>query len=157
MLIIFKIIIDIKIIIFILSIKQKLPGCNRILPATVELSNRIHALETELAKAPKEAYACDGVSSRQHNEKNGGQDVWHYHLHLFPCYEGDHLYASEQALSDAEERARYACELKLIRRLWMTDESVPGLEAQYSPKIKKIVGKHPTILNENAHMKKIMG
>lgn len=40
------------------------------------------------------------------------QDVWHYHLHLFPRYEGDRLYASEPALSDAEERARYAGKLK---------------------------------------------
>lgn len=45
-------------------------------------------------------------------KKTAGKDVWHYHLHLFLRYEGDHLYASEQTLSDAEERARYACELK---------------------------------------------
>ncbi len=43
----------------------------------------------EVAIAFKEVYKCDGVSTRQHNEPAGGQDVWHYHLHVFPRYEGD--------------------------------------------------------------------
>ena len=36
------------------------------------------------ALAMKAAYACDGVSTRQHNEPAGNQEVWHYHLHVFP-------------------------------------------------------------------------
>ena len=47
------------------------------------LSHRIHDVEKKVALALKETYGCDGVSSRQHNEPCGNQDVWHYHLHVF--------------------------------------------------------------------------
>ena len=44
------------------------------------------------ATALKETYRCDGTSIRQHNEPAGNQDVWHYHIHVFPRYAGDNLY-----------------------------------------------------------------
>ena len=37
-------------------------------------------------------YKGDGVSTRQHNEPAGNQDVWHYHLHVFPRYQDDAFY-----------------------------------------------------------------
>jgi histidine triad (HIT) family protein len=45
-----------------------------------------------LACALKRAFRCDGVSTRQHNEPAGYQDVWHYHEHLTARFEGDDLY-----------------------------------------------------------------
>ena len=60
----------------------------------------------------KRLYKCDGVSSRQHNEPDGGQDVWHYHLHVFPRYKNDNLYAMSRTQTTAEERAVYAEKLK---------------------------------------------
>jgi hypothetical protein len=30
--------------------------------------------------AEQRSYGCDGISTRQHNEPSGGQDVWRYHL-----------------------------------------------------------------------------
>lgn len=78
----------------------------------VELSNRIHALEIEVAKALKKVYECDGVSSRQHNEPAGTQDVWHYHLHVYPRYSGDDFYRTERKLSDEKMRRKYAQLLK---------------------------------------------
>ena len=45
-----------------------------------------------VALALKTAYGCDGVSTRQHNEPAGMQEVWHYHFHLFPRYFDDGLY-----------------------------------------------------------------
>lgn len=37
-----------------------------------------------VALAFKAVYRCGGVSTRQHNEPAGGQEVWHYHVHVFP-------------------------------------------------------------------------
>ena len=77
-----------------------------------EYSYRIHDLEKEVSLAFKRIYKCDGVSSRQHNEPCGNQDVWHYHLHVFPRYKNDNLYKTDRELSDSKERAIYA---KIIR------------------------------------------
>jgi histidine triad (HIT) family protein len=59
----------------------------------------------------KQVYDCDGVSTRQHNEPAGNQDVWHYHLHVTPRYHGDRFYetmAIEKTLMLPEERAWHA-------------------------------------------------
>jgi len=77
-----------------------------------EISYRIHDLEKDIAIALKETYRCDGVSSRQHNEPCGNQDVWHYHLHVFPRYENDNLYNSEKENTKPEDRLEYAIKLK---------------------------------------------
>ncbi|MCL6603676.1 MAG: HIT domain-containing protein [Paenibacillus sp.] len=72
----------------------------------------MHALEIEVAKALKAQYKCDGVSTRQHNEPHGNQDVWHYHLHIFPRYEGDNLYRTSASFSAPEDRIAYAQSLR---------------------------------------------
>lgn len=77
-----------------------------------DISSKIHNLEKEIAIALKKVYQCDGVSSRQHNEPAGNQDVWHYHLHVFPRYKDDNLYMTERELSIPEKRAQYACKLR---------------------------------------------
>ncbi|WP_342215965.1 HIT family protein [Nocardia brasiliensis] len=51
----------------------------------------VHDVVREIAVAMRATHRCDGVSTRQHNEPAGGQDVWHYHGHLFPRYHGDDL------------------------------------------------------------------
>jgi len=77
-----------------------------------DYSAKIHAFEKRVAIALKQEYKCDGVSSRQHNEPAGNQDVWHYHLHVFPRYKGDNLYESKRKSTTAEERATYAQKLR---------------------------------------------
>lgn len=77
-----------------------------------EFSYRIHDLEKEIALALKETYKSDGVSSRQHNEPCGNQDVWHYHLHVFPRYKGDNLYKTDRENSNPEERLEYVQKLR---------------------------------------------
>jgi histidine triad (HIT) family protein len=72
----------------------------------------IHRVACRVAIAMKTAYGCAGVSTRQHNEPAGNQDVWHYHLHVFPRYPGDDLYGSRGAFLPAGERARYARRLR---------------------------------------------
>jgi histidine triad (HIT) family protein len=78
----------------------------------IELSHKIHDIEKEIAFALKEMYKCDGVSSRQHNEPCGNQDVWHYHLHVFPRYKNDELYKTSRENSKPEERKEYANKIK---------------------------------------------
>jgi len=60
------------------------------------------------AFAMKKAYHCEGVSTRQHNEPAGYQDVWHYHVHVFPRHAGDNLYAGHRARYAPEERLHHA-------------------------------------------------
>ena len=74
----------------------------------VELGGKIHMVAQKIALAMKSLYGCDGISTRQHNEPAGSQDVWHYHLHVFPRYAGDHLYSSQYVEMPAEARAAYA-------------------------------------------------
>jgi histidine triad (HIT) family protein len=67
-----------------------------------------------MALALKAVYGCDGTSFRQHNEPAGYQDVWHYHLHVFPRYPGDDLYlrTRERQFTTPEEREPYARKLR---------------------------------------------
>lgn len=79
-----------------------------------DLSCKIHKLEKEVSLALKQTYNCDGVSSRQHNEPAGNQDVWHYHLHIFPRYDNDNLYINhlQKRKTEPEERFPYAEKLR---------------------------------------------
>jgi histidine triad (HIT) family protein len=78
------------------------------------LSAKIYALSKQVALAFKKVYKCDGVSLRQHNEHDGGQDVWHYHLHVFPRYKNDDLYLLTKQIrkTTPKERKPYAIKLR---------------------------------------------
>jgi histidine triad (HIT) family protein len=67
-----------------------------------------------IALALKAAYGCDGTSFRQHNEPGADQEVWHYHLHVFPRHVGDRLYARtyERRNTTPAEREPYARKLR---------------------------------------------
>ena len=80
------------------------------LPA--RLGTPIQAAVREVALAMKSAFGCDGVSTRQHNEPSGNQDVWHYHVHVFPRYAGDDLYRSRGEIVDMAEVDRMAAILR---------------------------------------------
>ena len=72
----------------------------------------IHRVARMIALAMKAVYTCDGVSTRQHNEPAGNQDVWHYHLHVTPRYKDDQFYATHREFMSVEERASYAEKLR---------------------------------------------
>jgi len=78
----------------------------------LEYAGDIHRVARMLAVAMKAVYRCDGVSTRQHNEPAGNQDVWHYHLHITPRYQDDHFYLTKRALMPVEERAKHAEKLR---------------------------------------------
>lgn len=68
----------------------------------------------KIATAIRATYECDGISTRQHNEPAGEQDVWHFHVHVYPRYSKDRLYQNheQQGFVGVEERLPYAEKLK---------------------------------------------
>lgn len=58
----------------------------------VEVGHAVWELTQQVAVAMRTVYACAGVSTRQHNEPAGDQDVWHLHVHVLPRHDGDRLY-----------------------------------------------------------------
>lgn len=72
------------------------------------LAGDLHRVVRAVALAQKAAFTCDGISTRQHNEPAGNQDVWHYHIHVTPRYNDDDLYTSQRQFMPAEERREYA-------------------------------------------------
>ncbi len=61
-----------------------------------KMGHRIFDFSKKIAIAFKKTYKCDGTSTRQHNEPAGNQDVFHFHLHVFPRYTGDNLYLNHK-------------------------------------------------------------
>ena len=87
----------------------------------LSLSTAVYDLSRGIALAMKEAWRCDGISTRQHNGQAGNQDVWHYHMHVTPRFHGDDLYAlyaSSAAIMPAMQRAKYAGQLKESMASW---------------------------------------
>lgn len=80
------------------------------LPA--RLGTPIQAAVREVVFALKSALGCDGVSTRQHNEPAGNQDVWHHHTHVFPRWAGDDLYRTRGESVDMAEVNRMAALLR---------------------------------------------
>lgn len=78
-----------------------------------ELGSPIQRLVRNVALAMKAAYGCDGVSTAQNNEPAGGQDVWHYHLHVFPRFANDNFSQAPWRVTTAEERLPYAEKLRM--------------------------------------------
>jgi histidine triad (HIT) family protein len=80
----------------------------------LEYAADIHKTAQQVALAFKAVYNCDGVSTRQHNESAGNQDVWHYHLHVFPRYHNDEVYTLfwKRELTMPEQRLPYTQKLR---------------------------------------------
>ncbi len=85
----------------------------------LEYATAIHDLARAIALAMKSTYPCDGISTRQHNEPAGNQDVWHYHLHVFPRYLNDQFYFTSPQPADPAERATYARLLRNALHDWL--------------------------------------
>lgn len=81
---------------------------------TPDVAVHVYELARQVAIAFKVLYGCDGTSTRQHNEPAGYQDVWHFHLHVFPRYYEDQLYdlSRLQRRTTPEERRPYAEKLR---------------------------------------------
>lgn len=78
----------------------------------VELGLPIQRAARAAALAMKSAFGCQGVSMRQHNEPAGNQDVWHYHVHVIPRWDGDDFYRQSGTMAPAEDVRRRADQLR---------------------------------------------
>ncbi len=77
-----------------------------------DYATEIHRAAQMAALGMKATYGCTGISTRQHNEPDGGQDVWHYHLHVYPRYIDDRLYLTQGYPTNPDDREPYAQKLR---------------------------------------------
>lgn len=79
-----------------------------------DLGAHIFAIAKKISIVMKETYNCEGITLLQNNEPAGGQHAFHYHLHIFPRYEGDdlHKYMDAKQLADPSERLTFATKLR---------------------------------------------
>jgi histidine triad (HIT) family protein len=89
---------------------------NRHVESIFELDGRqaasVHETAQRIAAAMVDAYPCEGITTRQNNGPGADQEVWHYHLHVFPRRRGDGLYGAAARLTTPEERRPYADRLR---------------------------------------------
>jgi histidine triad (HIT) family protein len=84
------------------------------LPA--ESAHHLMGVARNVAIALKVARRCDGVTVLQNNEPAGDQHAFHYHMHLFPRFDGDNFHEELQqpVLSDPADRTPFAQTLREI-------------------------------------------
>lgn len=80
-----------------------------------EVGYRIFDISQKIAVAMRKAYKCNGITIRQNNEPASDQHAFHYHMHIFPRYDGDSYnlnMTKKSILSLPEERLAYVKLLK---------------------------------------------
>jgi histidine triad (HIT) family protein len=80
-----------------------------------DLGARIFEVSQQIALVMKKAYNCDGITTMQNNEPAGDQHAFHYHLHIYPRYEGDELHQNmmnKKLVADPSQRLKYATKLR---------------------------------------------
>ncbi len=84
----------------------------------------IQRVAQNIAFALKRAYACDGISTRQHNEPSGSQEIWHYHLHVTPRFRHDGFYRNiyDKFIMPTEQRAEHAARVKAHLQIEPTED-----------------------------------
>lgn len=56
-----------------------------------ETAEKAMAVAKKVGTALKEALGCDGLNVVQNNGEAAGQTVFHFHMHLIPRYQNDHV------------------------------------------------------------------
>jgi len=79
-----------------------------------EVGHAVWDLTGRIAVAMRETFGCEGISTWQHNEPAGDQDVWHLHVHVFPRRPGDQFYGrhGEASFVPSQERVPWATRLR---------------------------------------------
>lgn len=79
-----------------------------------EIGAKISKIAKEYSIKMKQAYNCDGVNLLQNNEPAAGQHAFHYHMHLFPRYDGKDIWLNmeNKFLASAEKRLEFAVRFK---------------------------------------------
>ena len=88
--------------------------CENIYNIPEDTLAEVYKVVQKVAIAIRSTYDSDGTSTRQHNEPAGNQDVWHFHVHVFPRYINDGLYQNHdnKKFVSSEERTPYAAKLR---------------------------------------------
>lgn len=74
---------------------------------------RIFQAAVEIARAIREASGCEGLNVVQSNGRAGQQDIFHFHLHLVPRFQGDSILISWQnKRAERDELNRMAEEIR---------------------------------------------
>ncbi len=79
-----------------------------------EVGARIFSVARKVAVAVRNTYDCEGITTLQNNEPVGNQHAFHYHLHIFPRYDGDDFHGNVATKHETtpEERLHYAEKLR---------------------------------------------
>ena len=79
------------------------------------LAGAILSAASRVARAAKRALSADGITLRQHNDVAGGQEVFHFHLHVVPRFRGDAgRYGGSPDLIRWEEQVAVAERLRAV-------------------------------------------
>lgn len=65
--------------------------CRNMLDATPETIAHVHQTAQKIAHGALKAFNADGITIQQFNEDAGGQEVYHYHVHVIPRHEGKRM------------------------------------------------------------------
>lgn len=79
------------------------------------IGHRISEVVQMMSIAMKNAYKCDGITTRQNNEPAGNQHAFHYHHHIFPRYDNDEFninLTKKSILSEPGDRVGYVNKIK---------------------------------------------
>src|SRR5690242_3207122 len=90
--------------------------CENVLDIPDSLGTDFFRATRHLARAMQDVFQCEGISTRQHNGPAGNQDVWHFHMHVFPRYADDGLHAGRRAPYGIEECIELAATLRAVLR-----------------------------------------
>ena len=74
----------------------------------------IFSLAKKFSAVMQGAYRCGGVTTLQNNGVNAGQHALHYHLHLFPRYKDDNIYAHMNSKRQTTPAERVVFAKKLV-------------------------------------------
>lgn len=79
-----------------------------------EILADVYKTVKKVAIGIRKTYSSEGISTRQHNEPAGNQDVWHFHVHVFPRYIEDNLYLNHKNKRwvSKDEKKEYVGKLK---------------------------------------------
>jgi histidine triad (HIT) family protein len=66
-------------------------ACRNMLDASPETISHVHQAAQKVAHAALEVFRADGITIQQFNEDAGGQEVYHYHVHVIPRHEGKRM------------------------------------------------------------------
>ncbi len=65
--------------------------CRNMLDATPDTIAHVHQTAQKVANAALKAFNADGITIHQFNEDAGGQEVYHYHVHVIPRHKGKRM------------------------------------------------------------------